>query len=156
HAQAVPHEEQGPLARVPQGKRKDPLKARQAGQPPLGVDVQYHLRIRVAVKAPSERLQFRAKLLEVVGLTVVDHRHAVHGHGLSTGFAQTDDAQPPMSERHALAYERSGGVRTSMGDSWQHSLHDRGKVTPRAGFVDAADAAHGSQFNSRMPADTAI
>jgi predicted component of type VI protein secretion system len=100
------------FARIPDGKRKHSVEARETFPPPLDVSVDDDFGVGFGFEAMAERFKLAAQLLEVVDLTVVgqpDRARSVR-HRFVAGRREVDDREAAVSKRHAVTAGRLGDV----------------------------------------------
>ena len=117
-AHRIPDEMHRPGPGIEQRQREDTPEAADGIDAPVPVRPQDDLGVGRRAEAVAERLELAADLGEVVDLAVErDHAPGLGiQHGLSAGFAQVDDREPPVAEYHLMPVRmpQAVAVRTAV------------------------------------------
>jgi len=143
HPEAVAHERQPALTRLPPRERELPVEAIQRGEPVALEHLQDDLRVGQRRGDDPVARELDAQLRVVVDLAVVDDERAAVGADRLPSAGYVEDRQPRRHEPRAGAGRQAVAVRAAMaqrgGHAPQRRLVDRGR---RIASDDAPDAAH--------------
>ncbi len=132
NAQAITGQKQLTLVLIPDDKSEHAIKLLYARWPILLIGMYDHLSVGAAAKDMAFGFQYLAQFEEVVDFPVVSdpHRTIFIRHRLTAMFAQIDNTETSMTERHPRIGIQPVLVGTAMGKGLCHLAH-QGLILPR-------------------------